>query len=1180
MADGAEYAKTYTNGSVILPETDPTKGTDAFVGWFDANDGGKQYTADDNITADITLYAHFYNKESDGKIRILAIGNSFTVDAVEDYFAPIAHSAGKDIIVGYPYKGGTTLEQHIGYINTNNAIYNYRKIEAGKDTYVSKGTTIMKTAITDEPWDYVIIQTDHNYSGVYSHYFPYLNDLISYVKANISNPTAKFFLYMTWAYDEGSTYSAFSNYGNDQMTMYNAIIDCAFRAADEAGIEYVIPTGTAIQNCRTTYIGQNMNRDGYHLNYNHGRYVAGLSWAKSILGINPETVTFHPTTMTDNLARLCQEAVALAYNNPKSPTSMAEKWGVNPDIKNEPLARPIFISFDSKTADDCAGSYWNVITSASPASQLNEMVDNRFVKTSAKIAIVSGMNAAANDGCRQTDTAWDMPASVSSSAFTTTDTARIIISGLRAGQAYDFGIFASYTIDDANLEARYTFTGMNEASTTLNAANNDTDIAWANDVVADDLGRVVFTFAATDKGKDIVYPDTVGIGNNPSKLAVINAMEINPHLTAPGDVPVYINLTDASDIATDWNNITENSVGAGVSNMVNAYNETTGFGIRITKAFAGINSNGATTTSADFEMPAEASRTAYWVNGVEKDGVLVNEAELEISGLDTAKSYNFCLFASQTDNSETYEAEYTAIGSNNRFITLNANGNTSKTAWINGITPDAEGKIRITVTPGPSSIDTYKVGFLNSIMMTYEGIVRLDPEAGIPVRPDVDEVWDGKTVIEPLHGANDWYIVANGAELAWIAQTASKSTFAGNVVITRDIELGNHPWLPIGNASQYFNGSIEGHGHTIKGLCLNPAAGDLCSGLVGATNSTGFIRNLNLEGSIRFSASPTGSNQDVGSFVGLANALSSLSNCHARVDIDGALGIGLYTGGLIGRAKAVKVSQCSYSGNIIAGKANSKGGWGGLVGTFNSSVANAVGGIFDSWFDGSITCTASSAFVYGSALCGYANLSKGACDIRNNYINGSVEITGTKPTNYGLACGKANTGTTIALIYGVGLTGTNIIPVTTVQLHSGELTRLLNNGTPLGSFGQDMGNAESHPVVFADSIAVFMTTYIAEEDTLVNYNNHTLIFPATPVIEGMDFQGWFDAQDGGKQFTATDEINTDLTLYAHFIPQTGIEEVQGSKFKGQGPIFNVQGFRVGADYKGIVIKEGKKYLHK
>ncbi|MCQ2113497.1 MAG: DUF4886 domain-containing protein [Bacteroidaceae bacterium] len=1174
IVEGSEYEVAYTNGKIVLPKTDPAKGTDTFTGWYDAVNDGKQYTADSTIDKDITLYAHFYNKESDGKIRILAIGNSFTVDAVEDYLAPIIHSTGQDVIIGYPYKGGTTLEQHMGYINTNNAIYNYRKIEAGKDTYVSKGTTIMKTAIVDEPWDYVIIQTDHNYSGVYSHYFPYLTDLMTYVKSNISNPTAKFILYMTWAYDEGSSYSAFSLYNNDQMTMYNAIVDCAYRAAEAAGIETVIPTGTAIQNCRSTYIGQNMNRDGYHLNYTYGRYVAGLSWAKSVLGIDPETVTYHPATISDNMAKLCQQAVNIAFKTPKTPTSMAEEWGVDPDIKNAPLARPVFVSFDSKKGQECAGTYWNVLQSADATGQIEKMVDNKFVKTGVKVAVVEPMTAGYVDGPTVTETEFDMPAAVSSTAFIGTGNAKMSVTGLRAGQAYDFGVFGSYSAADVNMETRYVFTGVSSDSVALDVANNTQKTAWVKNIVADSQGRVTLTIKAGDNNTDN------------KKTVAINALEINPHLSAPGDVPVYINLTNTANVAADnWNNITENALNAGVENMINAYKKSTGFGVKITKAFAGVNESGATSTTADFAMPAEASKTAYWVNGVKKDEVLVDEAELEINGLDPTKMYNFCFFASQTDNTEVYEAEYTAIGENNRFITLNANGNTSNTSWINDIQPTQDGKIRITITPGPSSIDTYKVGYLNTIMMTYADTIQIDPEEGIPSRPEIPEVWDGKTVVEPLQGANDWYIITNGAELAWISQIASKATFAGNVVFTKDIDLGNHKWTPIGNATQYYNGCIEGNGHTVKGLYLEPAKGDLCSGLVGATNSTGYIRNLNLEGKILFVGSPTGSNQDVGSFVGLANALSLLENCHSTMDIDGTNGIGLYTGGLLGRAKAVNVNQCSYSGNMIAGKNNSKGGWGGLVGTFNSSVVDAKGGITNSWFDGTITCSSTGAFVYGSALCGYANLSKGMCTIKNNYINGSVAITGVTPTNYNVVCGKAVATTTVADIYGVNITSTNVTTVTETQLHNGELSRKLNYGVPVGAFGQDMSNPTSHPVVFADSIVVLKTDYvISAGDTTVVYNNHSLIFPEEPVVEGYKFLGWFDAAEGGNQYKDGDSTDTDLTAYAHFEQVTGIEEIKSqSTVNGQQStaVYNLQGVKVKNFKKGdVYILNGKKYIKK
>lgn len=43
---------------------------------------------------------------------------------------------------------------------------------------------------------------------------------------------------------------------------------------------------------------------------------------------------------------------------------------------------------------------------------------------------------------------------------------------------------------------------------------------------------------------------------------------------------------------------------------------------------------------------------------------------------------------------------------------------------------------------------------------------------------------------------------------------------------------------------------------------------------------------------------------------------------------------------------------------------------------------------------------------------------------------------------------------------------------------------------------------------------------------------------------------------------------------------TGIEDVQVSEFKAQGPAYNLNGMRVDSDYKGVVIKNGKKIYQK
>ncbi len=47
--------------------------------------------------------------------------------------------------------------------------------------------------------------------------------------------------------------------------MYHAIVDAVKKAGKAYKIKMIIPTGTAIQNARTSFIGDHMNRDGHHL---------------------------------------------------------------------------------------------------------------------------------------------------------------------------------------------------------------------------------------------------------------------------------------------------------------------------------------------------------------------------------------------------------------------------------------------------------------------------------------------------------------------------------------------------------------------------------------------------------------------------------------------------------------------------------------------------------------------------------------------------------------------------------------------------------------------------------------------------------------------------------------------------------------------------------------------------
>jgi beta-glucosidase len=89
----------------------------------------------------------------DGIVRVLAIGNSFSQDAVEQYLHELAEADGYQLIIGNLYIGGCSLERHYNNMVNNTADYAYRKI--GLDG-VKRETTSMTldAGMDDEAWDY------------------------------------------------------------------------------------------------------------------------------------------------------------------------------------------------------------------------------------------------------------------------------------------------------------------------------------------------------------------------------------------------------------------------------------------------------------------------------------------------------------------------------------------------------------------------------------------------------------------------------------------------------------------------------------------------------------------------------------------------------------------------------------------------------------------------------------------------------------------------------------------------------------------------------------------------------------------------------------------------------------------------------------------------------------------
>ena len=246
-------------------------------------------------------------------IKILAIGNSFSEDAIEQYLHELADADGIETIIGNLFIGGCSLERHMQCVNGNLPDYRYRKI--GVDG-VTKETPkcVIARAIADEEWDYVSVQQASHFSGDYTTYQPYLSQLVAYVKAH-TKKDVKIVFHQTWAYAKNSDHGGFKRYGNSQKQMYDAINGALKQVIKDIHPDVIVPSGTAIQNARTSSIGDNMNRDGYHLNLLYGRYTAACTWFQAIFKRSVVGNSYAPEGVTAEQKNIAQKAASAAVKH-------------------------------------------------------------------------------------------------------------------------------------------------------------------------------------------------------------------------------------------------------------------------------------------------------------------------------------------------------------------------------------------------------------------------------------------------------------------------------------------------------------------------------------------------------------------------------------------------------------------------------------------------------------------------------------------------------------------------------------------------------------------------------------------------------------------------------------------------------------------------------------------------
>ena len=181
------------------------------------------------------------------------------------------------------------------------------------------------------------------------------------------------------------------------------------------------------------------------------------------------------------------------------------------------------------------------------------------------------------------------------------------------------------------------------------------------------------------------------------------------------------------------------------------------------------------------------------------------------------------------------------------------------------------------------------------------------------------------------------------------AQSTSKWNLSGPIY---------EGFFPIGSASAAFTGAFDGLGHTINGLVINrPGA---IAGLFGAATGVTEIRNVGLVG-----GSTIGGAGGTGGLLGTALAVN-ISNSYNTGNVAG----GASTGGLVGSSLAGLIIDSYTSGSVDGGA-----GTGGVLGYSEGTH------ITNSHASGNVTGTAGTGGLVGTSLTG---------NFTNSYATGNV----------------------------------------------------------------------------------------------------------------------------------------------------------------------------------------------
>lgn len=173
--------------------------------------------------------------------------------------------------------------------------------------------------------------------------------------------------------------------------------------------------------------------------------------------------------------------------------------------------------------------------------------------------------------------------------------------------------------------------------------------------------------------------------------------------------------TDAitTDPSIRWNNVTTtigNTSTGVLPALVSTQNRTSNISIRMVRRFNGHNSSG---TGASGIYPTNATRDSLFGNTESFNGLVNVFPCFKLSGLEKGWRYNLTFYASRMSATDNRETRYTVEGATTSAVFLNAANNLSQRVSVQGVAPNIDREIVVSITPGPNNNNSVHFTYLN-----------------------------------------------------------------------------------------------------------------------------------------------------------------------------------------------------------------------------------------------------------------------------------------------------------------------------------------------------------------------------------------------------------------------------------------------------------------------------------